>query len=297
MIQLIKNPLRVLFHAFIKILPDVWAIQILYLRNFYRFADLKNPKTYNEKINWRKINQRDTRFTVYADKLAVKDEIANLIGAEHVIPTLWSGEKPEDIPFDSLTPPYVIKVNHGYGSNFFIRKKEDIDLQHIYTVLRKLLRNSHASVTRELGYLAIPRKILIESMLVPSEGVVPDDYKFFVYHGRVHFILFIRDRFKTAQANYFDRTWNKLPFKSADFTELNSRVPKPIYLENMIEIAEKIGKKFDYVRVDLYHTPTGIFFGETTFYDGGGYGKIHPFSGEYILGAPWKIKGTHQCPQ
>ena len=102
------------------LLPDEWAIQIMYFRNFHRFANLRNPQTFNEKINWRKLHQRDPRFALFADKVAVKDEIAKLAGPEYVIPTLWVGKRPEDIPFDRLDPPYVIKINNGYGSNLYI---------------------------------------------------------------------------------------------------------------------------------------------------------------------------------
>lgn len=281
-----RSPLRSIWHAFLDLLPDEWAIQLLYFSNFKRFADLRAPRTFSEKTNWRKLHQRDSRFTLYADKAAVKDVVASLIGREHIVPTLWSGERPEDIPFDDLAPPYVIKVNHGYGSNILIRRVEDIDRESIRTTLARALRHPHGRHTRQWAYYDIPRRIVIEAMLDIYGGGGPEDYKFFVYHGRVHFVQIIVDRWGKHLFAYYDRGWKKLdaPRNSRD---IERPVPKPQFLDEMIGIAEKIGASFDFVRVDLYHASGRAYFGEATFYHSSGYSTVIVGELDRMFGEPW----------
>src|SRR5690348_1451330 len=169
-------------------LPDYHSINLRYFKWFHRLPNFTNPQTFNEKIAWRKLYQRDPRFAVFADKIAVKAEISALIGQQHIIETLWTGERPDDIPYGALKPPYVIKVSHGSGGNIFIRTHQDIDRAKISESLYGQLRTDHSHWAREWGYSLIPPRIIIERMIELPDGEVPEDYKFFVFHGRAHFI-------------------------------------------------------------------------------------------------------------
>jgi len=284
----LRSSLRAIYRFLVAILPDEWAIQLTYFRYFGHRADLVHPQSLNEKINWRKIHQRDPRFTIFADKIAAKVEVAKLIGDEHIIPNLWVGENPEYIPFESLEPPYAIKVNHGSGHVIFVQSTETIDQEAIRSALRKQLSHNHGKWEREWAYLNIPHRILIERMLTPTDHLVPEDYRFFVYHGHVHYIEANYGRFAQDSELYCDRNWNKLPM-SWGIPLIETPVPRPQHLDQMISIAEKIGSLFDFVRVDLYQMPSGIFFGETTFYPDAGYGKIEPALWDLEFGEPWKI--------
>lgn len=278
---------KAMFRTLLGILPDKWAIQLMHYRRFRRLPNLRAPQTLSEKVNWRKLYQRDPRFTVFVDKVAVKEEIARLVGREHVIPTLWTGERPEDIPFDDISPPYVIKVNHGIGHHIFIRRRDDIDAKKIRAVLKKQLRHSYGRDTRQWAYADIPRRILIERMLEIG-GEIPEDYKFFVYHGRVHFIQVEVNRFTRHEAVFFDRTWTELP-GTKNVPNSGKLISKPSHLEGMIAVAEKIGTLFDFVSVDLYCVSGTVLFGETTFYPGGVYLRMGPAEWDLMFGEPWLI--------
>jgi TupA-like ATPgrasp len=270
-------------------LPDYAAINLMYFRHFGRLPDLKNPQTFNEKIAWRKLYQRDSRFSVFADKIAVKEQVGRLLGGSHIIETLWIGDDPADIPLNSLKLPYVIKVTHGSGWNIFVRKTEDIDRKRIISAIQKQLRVSHGHRYREWGYLAIPRKVMIEPMVEIPAHDVPEDYKFFVYHGRCHFIQVDFDRFKWHRRNLYDREWNLLPARLFCPTGPTD-ASKPPQLNDMIKIAEKIGAQFDFVRVDLYSTATAILFGEVTFYPGAGHERFAPSEWDHKFGGPWSVR-------
>jgi hypothetical protein len=201
---------------------------------------------------------------------------------------LWVGAEPEEIPFDTLQPPYVIKVNHGTGHVIFVRAGDTIDRAAVCGALRRQLAYTHGVWEREWAYLDIPRKIVVERMLETADKIVPEDYRFFVYHGRVHFIEINDGRYRDIREMYCDRDWNRLPL-AWGYPPVERPLPRPARLDSMIALAEKIGAAFDFVRVDLYHTDAGIFFGETTFYPDAGYAPITPRDWDMKFGEPWKI--------
>ena len=275
-----------LFRRLVGLLPDRLAIQLLYLRGFGRFIDFDHPRTLTEKINWRKLYQRDPRFRRYSDKLLSKVLVAERVGAQHVIPVLWSGESADDIPFDTLVPPYVIKTNHSCNTNLFVRDRAELDPDRVRATFRDHLAKPYASLLREWGYIDIPRRVFAERMLLTREGKPPEDFKCFVYHGRVRFIQYDRDRFEHHTRAYFDREWRRLPAKVL-YPQVDTDVDRPERLAEMLAVAEAIGSEFDFVRVDLYHTEQGVFFGEATFYPGGGFDAFEPAAWDAEFGRHW----------
>jgi len=270
------------------LIPDYVAVRLLYYGAFRRLPDLKHPKTFNEKIAWRKLYQHNPLFPLFSDKIAVKAEIAHLIGEQHIIETLWTGDTPEAIPFDDLAPPYVVKVNHSTGGILFVRTPQDVKQEMIVSSMRRQLRLSHGRRLREWGYLGIQPRVLIERMVETPSGDLPEDYKFFVYHGRVHFIQFDCDRPRGLKLNFYDRAWNLLPAKLR-YPRTSAPIPRPANLAQMIEMAEKIGAQFDFVRVDLYSSPQGILFGEVTFYPNAGLEPFTPAEWDMTFGEPWHL--------
>jgi len=285
---IIRNIVGKVYQSVLDRLPDYAAVNLMYLRTFRRLPNLRHPRTLNEKVAWRKLYQHNPKFPIFADKIAAKAEIAKLIGAQHIIETLWVGNNPEDIPFDGLKPPYVIKVNHSSGGNVFIRTAQDIKRDEIVASMRQQLGFSHGHMFREWGYSGIPHKVMVERMIEMPGYDVPENYRFFAYHGRVHFIQLDGGRFG-EHINYYDREWNLLPVKR-EYHPTLELVSKPVNLGQMINLAEKIGAQFDFVRVDLYSPPQGILFGEATFYPCAGVGLLFiPKDWDYKFGAPWQI--------
>ncbi len=286
---MIKKIWNLFVTSSLALLPDYAVVNLQYFRIFRRFPNLVTPQTLTEKLIWRKLYQRDARFTVFSDKLLVKPEIAKIAGPACIIETMWSGHDPANIPFSQLEPPYVIKVNHACGDHIFIHQHEDIDRDMIVRVLRKQLMSSFARRYREWGYVNIPRQVLVERMLKMPDGAMPEDCKFFVYHGRVRFIEVTLNRFTREELHYYDRDWNLLPVELAWASRISPPVPMPETLPAMMDIAEKIGEQFDFVRVDLYSIDGVIKFGEVAFYPGAGMVKFEPREWDTIFGAPWLI--------
>jgi hypothetical protein len=269
-------------------MPDVWAIRLHYLRNFWRLPNLKSPVTLNEKINWRKLNQKDERFTFFADKITAKTQVFDLLGPDVINPTLWTGLDASTIPWEDLPAPFVIKWNHSAGDALFVMDTLKVNRSEIEKTLMANRNRKHGHFSREWGYYGIKPMLMIEPMLLTKDLKSPEDFKFFCYHGRVHFIQVDLGRFTYHERCFFDREWNYIDAKIA-YPPPSTLPARPECLKKMIEVAEKIGELFDFVRVDLYQLPPNVYFGETTFYPNAGFAPFHNYADDIMFGSPWYI--------
>ncbi|MCE9588233.1 MAG: hypothetical protein K8R57_07965 [Verrucomicrobia bacterium] len=285
MLRLLKE----IYRKCVDLMPDIWAIRTHYLRNIRRLPNLKSPVSLNEKINWRKLYQRDERFTLFADKITAKTQVLDLTGPDVINPTLWTGFDASTIPWETLPPPFVIKWNHSAGDALFVMNPSTMNRSDVEQTLVANRNKKHGHFSREWGYYEIKPMLMIEPMLLTKDLKPPEDFKFFVYHGRVHFIQVDLGRFTYHERCFFDRDWNYIDVKLTWPSPCD--VPaRPECFQRMIEVAEKIGGLFDFIRVDLYQLPPKVYFGEATFYPGAGYEPFHNDGDDFMFGAPWKLK-------
>lgn len=271
------------FYNFLhKVTPTKVLIKYKYKKIFGKQPDLKNPKTLNEKLQWKKIYDKNPLHIICADKYAVRSYIKNKIGRKYLIPLLDSTSDPCKINFNKIPTPFIIKTNHGSGQIIVIKSEKDINKKQIIKKCKKWLKSNLYYLTREPQYKNIKPRILIEKLLLTSKGKVPEDYKIYCFDGKVEFILVVKDRFQNKTLSYFNTKWKLLPFSWCELKNNKPRyrasksIPKPKNLNKMIKIAEKLSKEFDYVRVDLYSINNKIYFGELTFTPGAGFDKFFP---------------------
>jgi len=95
---------------------DETYLKLKYRACFIRKLNLKNPKTYNEKLQWLKLYDRKPEYTIMVDKYAMKDWVASRIGQGYTIANYGVWDTPEEIDFDSLPDKFVLKGTHDSGS-------------------------------------------------------------------------------------------------------------------------------------------------------------------------------------
>ena len=256
--------------------------------------DLENPKSFNQKVCWKKIYDRNPLLPVVADKYRVREYLRSVLGTQEaeriLVPLLYVTDEPETIPFDDLPEEYIIKANHGSGTNIIIEKGKPIDKEKVIARCNEWLNMPFGLFEREWAYQSIKRKLIIEKLIRDEVGELPKDYKFHIFHGRCQLIDILWDRFSERKRSLFDRSWNYFDigwkvrrWKKGGF------IQKPDNLEDMIKLAELLGSPFDYVRVDLYSIKGQIYFGEMTHYPSGGFGAFDPQSFDFELGSKWQI--------
>lgn len=283
------NPYDDIKAAIWETMPDRLAIALQYRKRHRRFPNLRNPRTLTEKVQYRKLYDRDPRLPIWADKVKVKPIIAGIIGEEHIIPTLWHGKVLDVEAVSQLPRPFVIKSNSACEANIFIHEGDEVDWIKVAYQTREWMHESYGTRMREWLYSAIDRQILVEPMI--GDGHAPPvDYKFFIFHGEIHAVHVDIGRFTGGRVRaILDSEWNRLPVKcyhpNAPFD-----VARPPWFNAMKDIAEQIGRHFDFVRVDLYNVDGKIFFGEATFYPASGYLPYEPASFDAHLGSLWKMQ-------
>lgn len=247
--------------------------------------DLKNPKTFNEKLQWLKLYNHQPELTVMADKVAVRDYIAKTIGAEYLIPCLGIWEDPEDIDFSVLPDRFVLKCNHNSGLGMYICKdKANLDIPKVKRKLKKGLAQDYYLSGREWPYKNIKRKIIAEAYMEDANGRL-DDYKLMCFNGEVKCSFVCSDRFseKGLHVTFFDPDWNVMPFERS-YPSVREGLPKPSQYDKMVELAQTLSKDIPFVRVDFYEVDGKIYFGEMTFYPGCGFEAFQPEQWDKILG-------------
>jgi hypothetical protein len=265
------------------------AISLAYVRNTMRYVrsagrapNYIDPVRFSEKMQCRKLFDRNPLITVLCDKLEARAH-AEKAAADLKLPKIyWCGDDPASIPFDDLPLPYVIKSNHGSGSLVAVRDRSEENRAEIRSRCRRWLKRPYGRGRGEWGYRDIRRRVYAEELLPAPEGqLYPDDYKFVTIAGRVEWIEHVHDRNQTHSKTYFDREWKRIKFRRWQGIEDPLRMPledapRPPRFNRMIEIAERLGGGIDELRVDLYAIGGEVYFGEFTVYEESGMGVAYP---------------------
>lgn len=274
-----------LFRKLSRLIPDRIYLQIVYFKHFRRFINFNNPKTFNEKIQWLKLNYRNEEYTKLVDKYRVKQYITKLIGEEYVIPTLGVWNNVDDIDFKSLPEKFVLKCNNDSGGIVICKNKKDFDEAKAKSFLKERLKNNGYWYGREWPYKNVKPCIIAEKYMEDSISKDIKDYKFFCFNGSMEFFDIDIDRFIEHRANYYDRNGNFLPFgKTYCPPDYTKKIEMPKNLDKMIELAETISHNTVLSRIDFYEIDGQVYFGEITFYPGSVFSPFTDEKWDYKLG-------------
>lgn len=259
----------------LRVLPDELYIQLQYFYHFHKFANLKNPKTFNEKLQWLKLHDRKPLYTTLVDKYAVKKWVADKIGEQYIIPTLGVWEKAEDIDFDKLPNQFVLKANHDSGGLVICKDKSKLDKNSAIEKLSKALKNNGYWYGREWPYKDVKPCILAEKYIVDDKTQELRDYKFFCFNGNVDNVMVCVDRsIGEPKFYFFNEKWELLRLnKRGKDAPIDFTLDKPSLMNKMFELAGILSQNIPFVRVDLYYCNDQIYFGEMTLFPQSGFDK------------------------
>ena len=247
--------------------------------------NLDDPVSFNEKIQWLKINYRKPEFVQMVDKIAVKDYVAEKIGQEHIIPTLGIYNSFSDIDFDKLPDKFVIKCTHDSASTIVCSDKKTFDRKKAKKQINKSLKCNYHMLGREWPYKFVEPKIIIEKFMVDESGTELKDYKFFCFNGKVKCVSIDFDRFTNHRSNYFTPDFELTDIgKQVCPPDPDHKLDKPENWNEMIEIAQKLSDGLPFLRVDLYNINGKVYFGELTFYPASGFSLFMTPEQDKLLG-------------
>ncbi|TLP70631.1 ATP-grasp fold amidoligase family protein [Maribacter sp. ACAM166] len=285
---------RNLINYFLRLRNRIFAEETILKWRFTRMLgyslNLKAPKSFNEKIQWLKLNDRSPLHVQCADKFAVREYIKTKIGEKYLVPLAFSTKNAFDIVSQKLPDyPVIIKANHTSGGVKIIRDKSKIDWEALRIFFGEQLENTYDNERGkgEWQYEGIVPRLVVEKLLMDENGQIPSDFKFFCCNGKVEIIQVDMDRSEIHKRNMYDTNWNLLPFELKYSHGRN--IVKPHLLKQMISLAEKLAQDFIFVRADFYCVQGNIYFGELTFHPESGFGKFKPKKWDYQIGDMLKL--------
>ena len=267
----------------LRFIPTKPYLKMVYKIKTGKKLNLKNPIGFNEKLNWLKVNDIHPEYTDLVDKIKVREYVQNKIGEDICFPLLGQWEKYEDVNFEILPEQFVMKCNHDSGSVKIINNKSKIDHNELAKFFKSRLKINSYTIGREYPYKNIKPMIMAEKYMVPKGSSDINDYKFFCFNGKPEIMFIATDRSTDVKFDFFDMNFNHLDIENIH-PQAGKTIEKPKLFEEMKEIASKLSQGMKFVRIDLYEIEGKVYFGEFTFFHGGGFWLFKPDEWERKLG-------------
>lgn len=274
---------------------DISIIKKKFKKVFNREIDLDNPKTFNEKLQWLKLQDRNPLYTDLVDKYEVREYLSKKIGDKYLIPLIGVWDKFEEIDFSKLPNQFVLKVTHDSGGIVICNDKKNFDLKEAKRKIKISLKRNFYYFSQEWPYKNIKPRIICEKYMEDDSKGELKDYKFLCFNGEVKcsFVCLNRNLSSGLNVDFYDIDWNPLPFER-HYPRSKTKIPKPINYEKMLEISKKLSKDLPFVRVDFYEVNNKLYIGELTFYPGGGLEEFTPEKYDELLGNWLKLEGVNE---
>lgn len=275
---------RMIMQLGYSVFPSI-TVRLVYRLRLGRWPDLKNPRTFTEKVQWMRLHDTDSQKTLLADKYLVRDWISDKIGDKYLIPLHGVWDSFEDIDLSELPDKFVLKANHGSGYNLIVSDKSKLDMDVVGKLCNRWLKQNYGRENLEPQYSAIPPKLVAEEFL-ENGGHGLDDYKVHCFNGEPLFIQHMTGRDnKNVEMCFYDTQWCRLSLTNSNYPIYSEQISAPKTLTELLEVVKVLSDGFNYVRVDFYVLDDGTLkFGEMTFTPAAGIMKWKPEEYDLKLG-------------
>lgn len=266
----------------------------LYLRIKFRvivgyWPNLKNPKSYNEKLQWLKLHNKKQEYTMMVDKIEAKKYVSSIIGEKYIIPTIGIWNNIDDIDWQSLPNQFVIKASHDSGGVVVCKDKSKFNISAAKKLLAGAGDKDFTRYTKEYPYKKVLHRFIAEEYMEDESGYELKDYKFFCFDGKPEFLFVATGRQNhDTRFDFYDMNYNHLPVLNGH-DNADVWPSKPENFEEMIDVSKKLSKGIPHVRVDLYNINGRIYFGELTFFHWSGLKAFEPQEWDYKFGEFLKL--------
>lgn len=243
--------------------------------------NLDNPKTFNEYLNWYKLNYKNDLMPICVDKYRVREHIKNK-GLESLLVQCYGVyDSIDDIDLNQLPDHFVAKVTGDSGGVVICKNKKDFYKEA--RIKFKKMKKDYSNRTKEWPYHYVDNKIIIEDLIKTENGDSPNDYKFFCFNGEPKFLYVASERNTKCKFDFFDLQWNHMDVVQ-NHPQSTKKIQKPKRFDEMLKICRILSQEFPHVRVDLYYENDKIYFGELTFFHMAGLTPFSRIETDYMLG-------------
>lgn len=248
--------------------------------------NLDSPKTFNEKLQWLKFNDRNPLYTEMVDKFAVKKYVASIIGEKYVVPTIAVFDNPDEIDFGVLPDRFVLKCTHDSGGIVICKDKASLDKDAARKKLKAGWSRNYYRFSMEFPYKDVKPRIIAEEFLT-NEGADLCDYKVHCFNGTPKLVLVCKNRYSKGglTEDFFTEDWEHLDVKRPTHPNSKEIIPEPAQLDEMLSLSLQLSEGIPFVRVDWYISDDRLYFGELTFFPASGMTPFVPKSFDDLFGS------------
>lgn len=281
--NLVKNVILTPFNVLYKISPELDLKTLFFLKQHYHL-NLINPKTYNEKLQWIKLYDKNPLMPKCCDKYIVREYVEKFGGGQILNELYWHGINPDEIPYDTLPDKFVIKVTHGSTFNIIVTDKKKLDKDDVCNKLKRWLKAKFIPCYGEWFYGIEKPRIIVEKFIESADDKQLRDYKVFCFNGEPRLIRVDTDRFTNHKDRIYDKNWNLQKNAHMGHGFGNKDIEKPKCLDEMINYARRLSKPFNHARIDFYVVNEKLIFGEITFTNGAGFDRFSSYEFDLKMG-------------
>ncbi|WP_242876304.1 ATP-grasp fold amidoligase family protein [Desulfosporosinus hippei] len=266
-------------------MSDKTFLSLVYRARMGKKLNILNPKTFNEKLQWLKIYDRNPLYTTLVDKLAVRKYIGHILGEECLIPILGAYDSFDEIDFENLPNQFVLKCTHDSGGLVICKNKRKFDKEAARSKINRCLKRNYFYHGREWPYKNVKPHIICEQYIVNENYAELNDFKFMCFNGepKCSFVCLNRNSPAGLNVDFYDMDWNPMSFER-HYPRSGTIIEKPKNFTKMIEFSKQLSKDIPFLRVDFYEVNGVLYFGELTFYPGNGFEEFTPEEFDYALG-------------
>ena len=262
-----KRALAVPFRGIIKAISPTLYVKYQYKYITHHKLNLKNPTRYTEKLQYLRlyVYPKDALVSKCASRDGAREYLKELALENLLIPIYGIFDSFDEIDFNKLPDQFVMKCTHACAFNKIVLDKNSLDIEATRKQFEKWLKTNYGKKTMERHYSPIKPRIIIEKYIGELDAL-PVEYKIHVFNGIAKSMYVVTGRGKDIRYNNYYIDWT--PFDGSQFNgwkKTDYERTTPENWDEMVKIAEKLGEKFPFVRVDLYNINGKIYFSEMTF--------------------------------
>lgn len=267
------------------------------------FPNIVFPRTYNEKMFWRRVFDTDPKHISYCDKLAVKKVFSDASHDVELAKVVWQGSQAIDIPEALMSSDVVLKTNNASSRNISLPDVGKSDAE-IIAQFQSWLTSPYKPWNREWGYCKVEPLVFAEEKIATSGGSL-EDLKVHVFGGKVYYtLIYQHEGTPHSKSAIFDKHGKRLSVtntvvKKHPHRALGENYVVPKSYHRAMAVAEKISTGTDYLRVDFMWDGHDLYGGEVTLYPTGGRmtnsdsAVLADMSSRWNLNLTWFMRTNH----
>lgn len=232
-------------------------------------------------MQWRKLFERDPRLIEFCDKMALRRYVDRMGLDARMASVHWYGHDADAIPFDRLPAWFVLKPAHLSGQFKLCDDKSRLDVDAARQSAGRWLRRTHGQAAKQWAYKHAKPGVLVEEYLRSPPGhVVPPEYRVYCFDGEPEATSLSWGKLTgNGQFAVYTPDWRRLPWclvHKGRRHPPSGPLDKPVFLDQMLDIARQISRGFGHLRVDFFDVAGRLYLAEVTPYTGSGYLEFIP---------------------